>query len=270
MIGILLLLLIIASVAWFGLRKPSNDRNWAQDQKILAYADINDNLITIHNVRNFTYRTTDDYTPGYYDQTYDLNKIKGVSYVVEPFSDLAGPAHTFVTFEFEDKKFVSVSIEIRKQAGQVFSGWKSAFNVYELMYVIADERDVVKLRSNYRQDIVYMYPMRSADNGRGLFLDMIKRANKLKDQPEFYNLFTSTCTTNIVDHVNNVVDSENRIPWSISMLLPSYSDKFAYDLGLINTDLPFAAARNKYFINQRADKYANDPDFSSTIRDTSL
>ncbi len=261
--------LILSGILWFTIRKPTNDRDWSLDQKILAYADIKDNIVTIHNVRNFRYKTTDDYTPGYYDRIYDLNKIKQISYVVEPFSDLAGPAHTFMTFEFEGNNFVSISIEIRKRAGKTFNEVLSALNYYELMYVIADERDVVALRSNYRHDMVYMYPMKtSKEDAAALFLDMVKRANKLKNEPEFYNLFLSSCTTNIVDHVNKLRNT--RIPYGLKIWLPSYSDQLAYDLGLIDTDLPLQQARNKFFINQRAEKYENDPNFSAKIRNTNL
>ncbi len=266
---ILIGVLVVLGVLWFTMRKPTNDRDWALDQKILAYADIKDNLITIYNVRNFRYRTTDDYTPGYYDRIYDLNKIKQVSYVVEPFSDLAGPAHTFLTFEFEGNNYVSISIEIRKRAGQQFNEILSAFSYYELMYVIADEQDVVKLRSNYRHDLVYMYPMVSSkEDAAALFLDMVQRANKLKDQPEFYNLFLSSCTTNIVDHVNKLRNTS--IPYGLKIWLPSYSDQLSYDLGLIDTNLSLAEARIKYFINQRAEKYKDDPNFSAKIRNTDL
>ncbi len=145
---------MVAAVFWFGLRKPTNDRNWNEDQKILAHAEFHDNdRVTVRNIRNFRYTTVDDYTPGYYDKTFDLNKIKKAYYVVEPFSPIAGPAHTFLTFEFEDGNYLSISIEIRKRKGEVFNEILSALNYYELMYVIADENDVVKLRSNYRYDM---------------------------------------------------------------------------------------------------------------------
>ncbi|MDO8572719.1 MAG: DUF4105 domain-containing protein [bacterium] len=245
---------------------PSNDREWAIDQSILPYADISDTLITIHNVRNFTYTSTQDYVPGYYDKTFDLNKIKNVYYVVEPFSGIPGSAHTFLSFEFEDDQFVAISIEIRKEKGESFHPVKGLFNQYELMYVIADERDVIKLRTNYRKDLVYVYPAKTTkEKMRKLFLDMVLRANYLKDNPEFYNTVTNTCTTGIVRHVNTI--TPNRIPflnWRI--LFPESSDKLAYKLGLIDTDLSFEEARGRYFINDRAQKYADDESFSIKIR----
>jgi len=264
-IFIFLALLGVALVVIHFTILPSNDRDWAKDQSILPYAKINGDLVSIKNVRNFTYASTTSYTSGYYDKTYDLTKIKKVWYIVEPFSGFVGSAHTFLSFEFEGDQFVSISVEIRKEKGESFSAVKGLFNSYELMYVIADERDVVKLRSNYRKDLVYVYPIKTTqEKTKALFLDMIERTNKLKEQSEFYNTLTSTCTTNIMQHVNKI--TPQKVPFSYKVLLPSYSDKLAYDLGLIDTTLSFEEARAKYLINDRALKYGNSPDFSVKIR----
>lgn len=246
--------------------KASNDRNWNDDQNILPTAEIKGNLVSIHNIRNFSYTSTTNYTRAYYDKTFDLNKIKKVWYVVEPFSGIPGSAHTFLSFEFENNQFVSISVEIRKEKGETYDPIKGLFNKYELMYVIADERDVIKLRSNYRKDLVYVYPVKTTtDKARELFLDMVKRANDLSQHPEFYNTITNTCTTNIVRHVDKI--TPNKVPlFNLRILLPANSDKLAYELGLIDTDLSFENARTRYFINDKAIKYADDLDFSVKIR----
>ncbi len=263
----LMLAIIICTllVVWFSIR-PSNDRNWSLDQAVLASAEINGNIIKIHNIRNFTYASTTSYTPAYYDKTFDLNKIKSVDYVVEPFSDWEGSAHTFVTFGFEGDEYVSISIEIRKEKGESFSALKGLFKRFEIMYVIADERDVIKLRTNFRKDQVYLYPIKTTkEKMQGLFLDMLAKANELKDKPEFYNTLTDTCTTNLAKHVNKI--TPKRIPFSFKVLFPGYSDRLVYDLGLIDTTLPFEQIRTKYRINDRAMQYANHPDFSVKIRE---
>ncbi|MDD5164924.1 MAG: DUF4105 domain-containing protein [Candidatus Pacebacteria bacterium] len=246
---------------------PSNDRSWTTDQAILSYADIKGNLISIHDIRNFTYASTTSFTPNYYDKTFNINKLVKVWYIVEPFSGIPGSAHTFLSFEFENNEFISISIEIRKEKGESFSPISGLFNQYELMYVIADERDVIKLRSNYRKDKVYVYPIKaSIEKERALFLDMINRANTLKEHPEFYNTLTNTCTTNIAAHINKI--TPHSIPFlSLRILFPANSDKLAYDLGLIDTDLSFTDARTKYFINDKAIRYADNPNFSVRIRE---
>lgn len=246
---------------------PSNDRNWNDDQEVLAYAEIDGDLVHIKNIRNFTYRSTTDYTPGYYDKTFDVRTMKNVYYIVEPFGGIPGSAHTFLSFEFEGDNFVAISVEIRKEEGETFSPLKGLFRRYELMYVVADERDVIKLRSNYRNDLVYVYPARTTHTKMGaLFLDMIKKVNKLAEEPEFYNTITNTCTTNIADHINTI--SPERVPFSFRIILPGKSDELAYELGLIDTELSFEDARERFFINDRALKYADDQDFSVKIRGT--
>jgi hypothetical protein len=263
LLALIVLIVIITSL----LTTPSNDRNWNDDQDILPFAEINDNLVTIHNIRNFSYASTTSYTPNYYDKTFDINKVKNVWYVVEPFSGIPGSAHTFLSFEFENDQFISISVEIRKEKGESYSPIKGLFNTYELMYVIADERDVIKLRSNYRKDLVYLYPAKTTRaKVQALFLDMISRANDLKENPEFYNTITNTCTTNIVQHINTI--TPNRVPlFNLSVLFPADSDKLAYKLGLIDTDLSVEEAREKFFINDRALQYAESIDFSRRIRE---
>lgn len=247
--------------------QPSNDRDWSVDQAILPEASFDGNLVTIKNIRNFTYQSTTDYTPGYYDKTFDLEKLSSVDYIVEPFSTGGNLAHTFLSFGFEDGEYASISVEIRKEKGESFSPLKGLLRQYELMYVIADERDVVKLRSNHRKDKVYVYPIKASKEGmRDLFVDMLARAEKLRAEPEFYNTLTNTCTTNIVRHVRTVTDA--RIPLNLTILVPGQSDHFAYDLGLIDTDLSFAEARERFLINDRAEKYADDPEFSKRIRES--
>ena len=108
----------------------------------------------VRNIRNTTYRSTTDYTPAYYDKTFDLDKLTSVWYIVEPFSNWKGAAHTFLSFGFEDDEYLAISVEIRKEEGEGFSAFKGLFKQYEVIYVIADERDVITVRTNHRRDDV--------------------------------------------------------------------------------------------------------------------
>ena len=261
---------VVIAVAYFIFSlivRPSLDREWNKDQEILARVTFDGNLIYVTNIRNINYRSTTDYDVRYYDKVFDLNKLNSVWYMVEPFSGYgAGAAHTLVSFGFESGDYVSISVEIRKEKGEKFSALKGLLRQYELVYVIADERDVVKLRSNYRKDEVFLYPVvTTRENMQKLFVSMLNRANKLATRPEFYNTLTSTCTTNIVSHVNEIVSG--RIPFSFKVLMPAYSDELAYKIGLIDNTIPFEELRNKYHINERALQYADSPDFSKMIRE---
>ena len=259
--------LILAYVALIVFVRPSLDRDWSLDQAVLARVEISGNAISITNIRNIDYRSTNDYDIRYYDKTFELDKIESVWYMVEPFSGYgAGAAHTLVSFGFEGGDYVAISAEIRKEKGESFSPVKGLLRQYELVYVVADERDVIKLRSNYRKDDVFLYPVQTnKENMQKLFISMLERANKLATEPEFYNTLTNTCTTNIVAHVNEV--SPGRIPWSYKIVVPAYSDELAREVGLINGALSLEELRAKYKINDRALKYADDLLFSQRIRE---
>ena len=257
-------------VLFFALRlltSPSNNRDWAPDQKILPYGVIEGDNVSLFNIRNFAYISVTKYKEQYYDKIFDVRTIKRVWYVVEPFSGIPGSAHTFLSFEFEEGVFLAFSIEIRKRKGQEFHPIKGLFNQYELMYVIADENDVVKLRSNYRKDPVYVYPARAPqEKVKMLFLHMVKSANMLREHPQFYNTITHNCTTEIVRHINAITPKSVPL-FSLAILFPEYSDKLAYNLGLLDTTLSFEKAREKFRINERAEKYKDDPHFSGKIRE---
>jgi hypothetical protein len=247
--------------------RPSNTRNWTVDQSRLATAEFNGPLVTIHNVRNFRYASADRYEPRWEERRYDLRRLESAWFVVEPFGGFEGAAHTFVSFGFGGGEFVAVSIEIRKEKGETFSPLKGLLRQYELMYVVGDERDLIGLRANHRHDPVFLYPIRTTpERMRAMFVDMLTRANELVDAPEMYNTLTDTCTTNLVDHVNIIVPG--RVPLRAGVIFPGYSDRLAYDLGLIDTKLPFDAARAHFRINERAKRYADDPQFSLRIRDS--
>jgi hypothetical protein len=263
-VGLFAAILVAIGVAARLLIRPSNERKWAVDQAVLPVAEIAPPFVTVRNIRNFTYETVDRYTPAYYDKTFDLRKLDSAWFFVEPFGK-GGAAHTFVSFGFEDRDFLAISIEIRKEKRESFSALKGLLRQYEIMYVVGDERDLVKLRTNFRRDPVHLYRIHSTpDRIRKTFLAMLRRANHLREHPEFYNTATNTCTTNLVRHVNEI--TPERVPFSPAVLLPAHSDRLAYDLGLIDRSLPFAETRRRALINPAAEQYADDPEFSRRIR----
>jgi hypothetical protein len=261
---VVLAAIIVMGGALLAMRRPSNTRDWTVDQAVLPYATMDGPLVTVRNIRNFRYTSTTQYTPAYYDKTFDLRKLDSVWFFVEPFGG-AGAAHTFVSFGFGPRDFLAISIEIRKEKGESFSVLRGLLREYEIMYVIGDERDLVKLRTNYRNDAVYLYPIRTTPERKvAMFLSMLLRANALRERPEFYNTATNTCTTNLVEHVNTIVP--DRIPFSPAVLLPASSDRLAYDLGLIDRSRAFAETRTAAQISDLARRYGDDPEFSMKIR----
>ena len=252
---------------WYLLQAPSNERVWNPDQAVLPHADIEGDLITIHNIRNFEYRAPDDYTPAYYDRTYDLRQLKRVYFIVEPFSDEKVGAHTMLSFEFEGDQFLAVSVEARREEGVAYSALKGAFRQYEIMYVLADERDIVRLRANHRGNDVYLYPAKAKpEQVKSMFTSVIDEVNRLKDQPAFYNTFVNNCTTSLVKHVNKI--AEMPIRWNLALLLTEKSDALAYRLGLLDVepDADFESIRARHRINESALLHDADPAFSRKIR----
>lgn len=245
--------------------EPSNVRTWSRDQATLPYADIDGDLVTIHNIRDCDYKSESVYEVRHYDKTYDLKQLKSVDFLRVPFPETPELAHTMLSFGFGDKEYLGVSVEIRKEEGETYQPIAALFNKYEIMYVLADERDLIGLRSNHRLNDVYLYETRATPElTRKMFEDVLARVNKLRDKPEFYNTLTNNCTTNIVDHVNQL--SPGRIKYDYRVLLPGLSDRLAYDAGLLKTPYSFDETRRAARITDLAYKAREAPDFSQQIR----
>jgi hypothetical protein len=262
-LALVLVLAVLPFAFAYFFATPSAERDWSPDQRVLSRATITGDKVTIENIRNFSYKSTSEYVPRYETRTYDLGKLDAAWFIVERFGDAPAIAHTFLSFGFGGE-YVAISVEIRKELGETYSPLKGLLRQYELMYVIADERDVIGLRTNYRRDPLYMYPVTTTpEKIRRVFVEMLERSNKLAAEPEFYNTLTNNCTSNIVRHVNTI---SNRIPFSYKVLLPAYSDQLAYDLGLIPTDRPFAEVQAAHRIDSLAQRQPVDPNFSRLIR----
>lgn len=262
---ILFLLFLTIWLAWWTSLKPSNNRDWALSETVLPDASFSGEFIKIKNVRNHIWTTDKTFTPGYYDREYNINEIESLYYIITPFSDRDWPAHTMLSFTFSWGIHVVISGEVRKEQGESFDALKGVLNQFELMYVIADENDVIKLRTNYRKNNVYMYPIKTnKENIQQLFRSMVLRANKIKAEPEFYNTFWNNCTTSILTHANAL--RIDKISWTKDVLLPAHSDSIIYNLWLINTSQSLPDARLYYKIDEVARTLSGEVDFSQAIR----
>jgi len=262
---VFLALFAVVLFSWRAI-EPSNDRNWQPDVAVLPYATIEGDRVTVHNIRNFDYRTETDFIPRYYDKTFDMRKLDGVDLIATYWM---GPAvaHIFLSFDFQGDH-LAISIETRKERGEGYSTIKGFFRQYELYYVVADERDVIRLRTNYRKDPpedVYVYRLRgSIDNGRRLFLQYMEEVNALKDRPEWYNTLTTNCTTAIWMHTRI---NPGHPPLSWKVLASGYLPEYLYEIGkLENSGLAFAELQRRAHINARAQAADKAADFSRQIR----
>lgn len=248
---------------WWSLLSPSNDRNWTPDLAVLPYAEIHGDRVTIHNIRNCDYRSETDYDVRHYDRTVNLEDLRSVDlYMVYWGSPLM--AHTMMSFGFGDDAYVCFSIETRKEQGEGYSAVKGLFRQFELTYVIADERDVVRLRTNYRNgEDAYLYRLKTTpEAARRLFLDYVNRANRLREQPEWYNAVTDNCTTGI----RTQRAATDRAPWDYRVLVNGLGNELLYARGRIATNLPLAELKERGHINARAKAADQADDFSRQIR----
>ncbi len=263
---ILFAILIVCYLIFITVTNPSLSRNWSPDQAVMPSIHfLDDNKIKINNIRNINYRTTRDYDLQFYDRTINLEDVESAWLAISPFGGY-GVAHTFVSFGLKDGTYLAISIEIRRKLKQKFDPVKAFFRQFEMMYVIADERDVVKVRTNTIKATVRLFPIQTEKvRVQAVFLDMLKRADKLGKEPEFYNTIWNNCTTNIIKHAKRF--SEKPIPvWDYRYLIPEDIDKIAYRLNMIDTHLPYKDAREHFDITEIAQASEDAKDFPNAIR----
>jgi len=253
-----------ALLFWWSGIEPSNDRDWLPDVAQIPSGDLRGDLLALRNVRNFDYRSETDFVPRYEERTYDLSRLVGIdmflSYWGSPYI-----AHTIVSWEFDDGQHLAVSIETRKEKGEEYSALRGFFREYELCYVAADERDVVRLRTDYRGEQVYLYRLAvPVERARAALLDYVQAMNRLAARPQFYNALTDNCTTTIQMH-NRHVNPNAAFDWRI--VVNGYLDQLMYERGTADRSLPFAELRARSLIDERARAADAASDFSARIRE---
>jgi hypothetical protein len=255
----------VALLGWWSTIEPSNDRTWQSDVAVLPSAEFNGDLVTLRNIRDFEYRSETDYMPRWTERTVDLRQLDTLDLIAVYWMGDA-IAHTILSFGFDGEQ-VAISIEIRKEEGESFSALAGFFRRYELYYVVAEERDVIGLRTTHRnpREDVYLYRVNMPrENIRRLFLEYADKINELNVRPEFYNSATTNCTTNIVMHVQGF---RGQVPLSWKMLLSGYFPDLVYERGSLDQSLPFGALRQQSLVNERARAADGDANFSRLIRD---
>ena len=259
----LLAILFGAVLTWWFSLKPSNEANWQLDVAQLAWAEIKGDEVTLHNVRNCDYRTETDYTAHWETRTVRISQITGIDLAVDYWGS-PWIAHPIVSFQFADAPPLCFSIETRKKLGQTYSTIGGLYRQFELIYIVADERDVIRVRTNYRKEDIYLYRTTiSPAHARERFLEYIHSLNALRNKPRWYNAITTNCTTSIrTQH-----PPHERLPWDWRILLNGKGDELLYERHLIITGgLPFAELKARSLIDQRANAADAASNFSELIR----
>ena len=264
---VVFVVLFLGVVAWFLSISPSHDRPWRPEVAVMPRATIDGDRVHITGVRNFEYRSVNDFTVRHEEREVQLSHLTAIDFFVSYWSKgLIGGlvGHTFLSFIFDNASPLSISIETRPEVGEGFNPLASLFKQFELIYVVGDERDLVRVRTNFREETVYLYRLNaSPDDARRLFMVYLKRINELADRPEFYQLLSNSCTINIIRYANA---AGRRGRFDIRHLLNGLIDSYLYHSGRVDTTLPFDELRRRSQINEAAQAANDAPDFSERIR----
>lgn len=202
--------------------------------------------IVVSNFRQWRYALSDPIDFTYSTKTFDPNNISKVYFLIEPFDKFAGIAHTYFLFNFKDGTNAAVSVEARREKGEDFSAFWGLFNKFELIYIWGDDEDITGRRRIVEKNNIYKYPLKlSSEQSKNLFIQLANDTKDLETTPKFYNTLTDNCTNVLAKAANKAYP--NSIPWDISWVLPGYSDKFLFKLGLIDTS-DLTLNKEKYLI----------------------
>jgi hypothetical protein len=248
----------------YALVQPSNARTWQLDVSVAPTVDIDGERVTVHGVRNFRYRSETDFDALWESRSYDLARLRTLDLLMSYW----GPVdycHTFLSFGFEGGEQLAVSVETRKEAGEGYSTLGGLFKRFELIYVFADERDLIGVRTNHRGEHVYLYRLRvQPARLRELFLSYLSFADELARTPQFYGVLRNSCGVNILQRV---AETGRTVFVGRDALLNGYWDRLLYEGGALDRSLPFEELRARSLIDARAQEAGDAADFSRRIRE---
>ena len=261
--------LVLGALAWalFVVGMPRSDRDWTSDHMTEARVTFEGESVRVDDVRDFRHSPGGAFEEAYRSETFDLSDVRRVWLVLAPFTGAwSGLAHTFVSFELAGGRFLAISVEARREQGEDYSLWGGLTRRFEVTYVVGTESDLLGVRA-LRGDVLYLYPSKaSPDQAREMLADMLRRAQALHTEPEFYNTITNNCATNLREHVNRV--AAEPLPFGWGILFPGFADGLALKRGLLDTELSLEAARTRYRADELAEAALADgaADFSVGIR----
>jgi len=256
---------LLVLLAWL-LVQPTHQRPWSKMHAIMPEAEFDGDFVTVHNIRRTVYAANSDYEVQHYDRVCELEELESVWLGIQHFAGWKGVAHTFVSFGFRDGDYLAISIESRRREGERYSALGGLFRQFGVIYVVGDEREVIGHRALADEGPLYLFPIHAdRQQMRDMLVSMLRRANRLAEQPEFYNTLTNNCTTNILESFNQIAPIHIS-PYSPRIVFPGYSGDVAYDQGLLDTDEPFSRIKARAHINEVARAEAASKDFSQEIR----
>jgi hypothetical protein len=248
-------------------RRPSHDREWVVEQARMPRVSMHGDTVVIEDIRDFRHHADRQSDERWFAGSYDAGAVTRVWFVLSPFSArFRALAHPFLSFEFEDGRFLAVSVEARKETGESYSALWGLVRRFETMVVIGTEEDLLGLRADAWDDPLYLFPVKvTREQARALFVLLMERTQQLERTPEFYNTATNNCTTNLIAPINTLTTDDRRVGRRVGVM-PGYAYETAYERGWIDTDLPLEAARRAFHVNERVRAAIGRPDFSAAVR----
>ena len=254
-------------LVWILTVCPSNDREWPEELARTPSATFDGDRVTIRNIRDFRYRSPEDFDARYYDKTFDLGKLNSADLVICYWDGNTAIAHTMLSFGFEGQDYVCLSVETRKEKGEVWGGLPGIYKQFEVIYILGDERDLINLRTSYRKEDVYVYRIRiEPPLIRQYFELVLRRINKLDREPEFYDTLGYNCSSALTHMSAELWPDRPRVT-GLKSLLNGYADEYAYLNGNLSTDLPFDKLKRRSYIAPVGQRCRDAPDFSQKIRE---
>ncbi|GLZ26637.1 membrane protein [Stutzerimonas stutzeri] len=249
---------------WWNSLEPSNHRVWTDDLIKMTYGRADGSQVTLHNVRNFDWRSDEDYDARWETRRYDLDRLASID-LATSYWGMPAIAHVLVSFGFDDGRFLVFTVEIRKERGERYSEIGGFFKQFELSIVATDERDALRVRTNVRGEDVYLYRVNMPpDAMRELFLSYLEQANQLNKTARFYNTVTANCTTIVFDMMRQIVSG---LPFDYRLLLTGYLPGYLQDVGGLEQSFSLQELRQRGRITERARRAGDDTDFSRLIRE---
>lgn len=258
-------ILVAAATVGYLVQRPSHEREWKPEVAHLPKIEIDGDALRIANLRDFNWRSTNDFDPRWIDASYDLNQLDSLDVIVVPFADSERLAHVMLSFGFADGRHLSLSVEARPENGESYSLMGGAARQLELIYLFGAERDLLGLRILHRGDRVYCFPMKASPRFmRELLTELCASANQLHDQPSFYATLRHNCTTTLLRHVNRI--HERPIRFQREILFPAQLGQLLHRIDTLDTTLDWPAAKERFRVDERIRAATDLTQFSKTLR----
>ena len=256
----------VVLLGWLSISPSTKGKVYLPGVAVQGTAQIDGNIVKVKKIRNFKYKSNTDYKIAYFDKTYDLNKLEGVDLFVSHWDGLEAIAHTFLGFYFSNGDTLCVSVEVRREQGEEYSTMKGFLKQFELIYVLSVEQDIVRVRTNFRGEETFLYPLKhDKETSQKLLVSLLHGATKLVEEPKFYNTVGQNCTTTLAEHFDEVAGRP--MAYHTKILLNGFSDQFAYERGMLPQELPFFTLKDCCYITDYAKTLPADENFGPALRE---